>query len=234
MNLSDLASVGDLLGGLAAVGALAFAAVEIPRGRRQRLDDQAQEIAAVGLELKPIIRPLDTDFRGEMGDFVYDITIDNPGRYPISDVIIDLNFPGEAGRVHGTGAIDEACTGMRLVAPVVLSRDRRTWHRRLRVSRATSDIMHTTTARVGFARIDVGRITIDWPSRDEPFNPPSRCGNNSANMGSLSSQPGSTGRHKLPSVMVKPHQTTQELTTTQLRSGPTAAQFTSGTEPPWV
>src|SRR5215210_5504028 len=95
-------TVGDVatwVGSFAAVVALGFAGWQLRSSRRAESAARQAEIQGVAVAWRALIVPRVASSDGS-GTWIYEITMNNPGRLPISNVEIDLTFPMHVSRHH--------------------------------------------------------------------------------------------------------------------------------------
>jgi hypothetical protein len=83
MSASDIAS---WVSALAAAGAFAAAAYQLASLRRDAVASRAAEIQAVAFETDVLVRPEGVDAREGRSRWVYDFSVVNPGRLPVTNV----------------------------------------------------------------------------------------------------------------------------------------------------
>jgi hypothetical protein len=95
--------------------------------------------------------------------WTYEITVDNPGRFPIDHVEIRWVFPCPVRRVHYTGQVDYPCTELGLSTPVLAGGNQRRWTRWLRINFDQAKTLPQTYAEVTFYDIERRQRTNRWP-----------------------------------------------------------------------
>lgn len=149
----------------AAVVAAGAAALQLWRLRTDKLDARAAEIDSVSLQITVLERPTESDRSEGVGRYVYELTIHNPGRLPISNVTATLTFPVAVQRSHYDGSIDDASTTMVLSTPVIAPGGVHSRRRTLLIPTVEGVSLDATTATVDFSAADVGEHRTLWPTQ---------------------------------------------------------------------
>lgn len=157
-------AVAEIVAGLATAGALIAAVIELRGQRVQRLDERVAEISAVSLTLDVVERPQPALNESDLVRYVYRYTAHNPGRYPITDVRVDLTFPADVQRVHYNAERDASTSKMCLTTPAIAPRGSHSWSRTLLVESRFNDEMKRTILRMSFDAPDAGRCVVRTPA----------------------------------------------------------------------
>ncbi len=98
----------------------------------------------------------------------YEFTVYDPGRFPITDVTMQIYFPTPATREHFDGRHDEASHSLDMYAPVVPAQHTKGWHRTILIPHDDHRMLRQTRATVEFTTPDAGRWLNTWPPRNQP------------------------------------------------------------------
>lgn len=156
-------AVAEIVAGLGTAGALVAAVIELRGQRVQQLDQRVAEISAVSLTLDVVERPQPAANEADLVRYVYRYTAHNPGRYPISNVRVNLTFPGDVQRVHYNSERDASASAMQLTTPAIAPRSSHSWSRTLLVQSRLIDEMKETISRMSFDTPDAGRCVVCTP-----------------------------------------------------------------------
>ncbi len=132
----------------AALAALVFGLVsvlQVQRGRREERDFARDGVAAMW-QASEVSGP-DVDGKSTSR---YVFTVVNPGRSPIRDVFVEVDFQIPVSRVRDGQAADPADRRWELVTPVIGGGAERVWERRLEMAWADRERLHEMTAVVHF------------------------------------------------------------------------------------
>lgn len=111
-------------------------------------------------EINP--RPHEVDREGH-AVWKYNFFVDNPGRFPISSIVVRVTFPVNVARVRG-GHVDDPVRTIEMVHPVLGGGQRRHWQRSLKMTYADANgSLHATTATVAFTDSEGKRRQTVWP-----------------------------------------------------------------------
>jgi hypothetical protein len=157
--MSDWAAVASAL--FAAVG-LIFAGRQLLLANRQVRDERRLGADGVVVFWQATGAPAHADEDGTAA-WTYEITVDNPGRFPIDHVEIRWVFPCPVQRVHYTGQADPPSTELRLSTPVLAGGNQRQWTRWLRINFDQTKALPQTYAEVTFQDIERRQRTNRWP-----------------------------------------------------------------------
>ena len=160
--MSDWVAVASAL--LAAVG-LIFAGGQLMLGNQRAREDRRLSIDGVGVSWRSIETPVEAGSDG-YAEWVYEITVDNPGPFPIDHVEICLVFPCQVQRVHYNRDRDDPTDRLPLGAPVLTGRSQRQWRRRLRIKFDGRPSLQETYAVVTFRDIERKPRENRWPREE--------------------------------------------------------------------
>lgn len=138
---------------------------ELRRARKDRWDERTSEIESVAVITKVIHRPIETEADGQLSRWKYKFVVDNPGRLPISNVKISIDFQVEVQRLHYNGSRDEPTRTLDMIAPVVAAHAQHEWLRTVLVSHEDRHLLRDTVATVMFETTDRGKHVNHWPRR---------------------------------------------------------------------
>jgi hypothetical protein len=143
---------------------LCATAWQLERTRRQGVKDRLLETAGVSASWNPPLSPRPSDVGTDgFADWRYQFTVNNPGRFPISSIVLRVDFPVAVQRVRGHD-LDNPAQTIEMVHPVLPGGGRRTWERTLRMKYAdATGGLHGTTASVTFIDADGDAYTTHWP-----------------------------------------------------------------------
>ncbi|WP_337060380.1 hypothetical protein [Kineococcus sp. G2] len=154
----------------AAVLAAGAAAWQLRQLRRDALEARAAEIASVSVATTVIFKPRDAEVREGRADWTYGYTINNPGRLPVSDVDVTIQYGCEVRRRRGR-EYDPPTSTLYLTASVVPPHSSHPSRERiLSVAKEDWSRLSEATITVSFIAPDVGRCTTTWPARDHRTN----------------------------------------------------------------
>lgn len=130
------------------------------------LEARAAEIESVSLATVVETRPRPSEINAVDGraDWVFEYTLHNPGRLPISDVHVAITFPCEVQRRRGDGSIEPPTSTLTYSVALVPPHGSHPARRR-RLSIAASDWgrLKDTTVRLTFRTPDAGICVTEWP-----------------------------------------------------------------------
>lgn len=149
---------------VAAAGGLIFAGRAALLLRNDRAKERRLSLDGVSVEWHPVRRPNDTDVDAAGAAlWTYRFRIDNPGRFPISDVKASIRFALPVERLeHGNyrrGVTDT----LHLHHPVIRGGGHREWERTLEMAYASRHLLQETTAIIRFRDVDGNTHTNLWP-----------------------------------------------------------------------
>jgi hypothetical protein len=152
-----------MISGVAAAIGLLFTGYQVWLLNRQARHDRRVGLEGVAVSWRPRDEPSHVERPDGTSKWVYELTLVNPGRLPIDDVLIRWKFPCEVVRLRRDGIIDSATDTLTLSAPVVVGGGRRTWRRSLLIDYGKKQDLRRTYAEVTFNDIDHRRRTNRWP-----------------------------------------------------------------------
>lgn len=156
--------IWDALGAVAGIAAAGAAAWQLWRLRLDALDARAAEIRGVSVVTVVKHRPWDDAVRDGRADWTYEYTLTNPGRLPISNVEVTMQYPCEVQRRTGKN-LEAPTRQLSFPVPVVAaqsSHPART--RRVSVAQADWDQLRDAKITVSFWTPDAGQCMTTWPS----------------------------------------------------------------------
>ncbi|WP_123914201.1 hypothetical protein [Georgenia muralis] len=149
--------------GGAAVAAL-VAAWQLWNLRKDALDARVAEIVGVAVSTNVVLNPTPDEVVGGIGNWIYEYSITNPGRLPISQVEVSVEFPCAVRRRRWNDELEEPTRTLRLHVPVVPAH---TTHpprtRKLAIDDAFRDDLKDSKITIEFDTPDAGRWTNVWP-----------------------------------------------------------------------
>jgi len=149
---------------IAACG-LAFTAVELRHVRQRRVEDDQLATDGVSVSWNPLSAP-DRASRDGSAVWTYEVVAHNPGRFPISQVEVELTLPLPVRRVHSSGQLGEEGTTLRMVQPVIRGGAERCWKRVLVMDFVIAgDRLEKSEATISFVDVRGRRHTNHWPRR---------------------------------------------------------------------
>jgi hypothetical protein len=155
-------NAAEWISGLATVGALGFTGYQVWLLRKDRARDQEIELQGVAVAWRAKVVPHGPDANNE-GVWIYEITANNPGRLPISNVQVVLTFPMKVSREHYDGHRGEPVHDLHLVAPVILGGRDRSWNRTVVLSYDQRLELPGTTAVVRYQDSTGRARQSTWP-----------------------------------------------------------------------
>lgn len=161
--MTDAIAVSSTL--IAAAG-LGFSGWQLRLIHKDRREERALGIQGVCLSWRAVVAPnkLDVDADG-LADWVYEFTLDNPGRFPISNIVACVEFPAPVSRIRHNGALDPPSPELELEHPVLPGGGSFAWSRRhLRTVFDDSPTRRSIQARVSFQDAEGARHTTRWPA----------------------------------------------------------------------
>lgn len=164
MSAVDVAQIASALG---ALGAVAIAAYEIGGLRRDSVATRAGEIAGVAVATDVVTRPVGPDAGGSTSRWVYQFSVYNPGRFPVTEVQVEIAFSIPVRREHFNGQVDDPAETLEMYVPVIPARGSKTWDRAIRIAHAQHRHLRETRATVAFTAPDSGQWVNTWPPARE-------------------------------------------------------------------
>jgi len=149
---------------LAAAG-LGFTGRQFQLLTRDRQKERDLGINGVCVWWYPRSNPHDDEIQEDgTAHWVYIFTVNNPGRFPISEVVVEVAFTVDVRRVRGR-QIDPPTRMMRLHQPVIAGGNERPWTRTLKINlEAGREHLHETTASVRFIDSEGNEQHTRWPA----------------------------------------------------------------------
>ncbi|AEG43160.1 hypothetical protein [Isoptericola variabilis] len=161
MSIADWISVAAAA--IAGVGVF-FAIREYRHAVRERIDKKRAELDAVAVAWHPRSVPNQPHGDGT-GLWKYEVTVQNPGHFPIRDVVVELQFGLAVQRRHYDGVLDAPRRSLEMEQPVVLPGGSRTWTRNIVLPFEARHQLRNTTADVTFTTSDGTRRTNHMDGR---------------------------------------------------------------------
>ncbi|MEV0134851.1 hypothetical protein AB0H83_41140 [Dactylosporangium sp. NPDC050688] len=149
--------------GMAAAIGLLFTGYQVWLLNRQARHDRRVMLDGVAVSWRPVEAPSRVERADGTSKWLYEIVLVNPGRLPIDDVHVRLQFPCDVLRLRHDGVMDSRTDTLTLSAPVVVGGGERTWRRHLLIDYSKKGDLITTYAEVSFNDIDGRRRTNRWP-----------------------------------------------------------------------
>jgi hypothetical protein len=135
--------------------------------RKDRVEERRLWIEGVSASWHPRIRPNVTDVDvGGRARWLYEFRVDNPGRFPISDVEVAVHFDLLVERIEHGNVSGGVSQELKLYHAVLRGGGHRTWKRRLEMTYAEHHKLDSTVATVTFRDVDGHRHSTRWPSGD--------------------------------------------------------------------
>lgn len=153
----------DALAAVAGAVAAALAAWQLWRIRVEAFDTRAAEIASVAIVTTVVGRPTEASNRAGRGVWVYEFSVHNPGRLPISDVRATITFPCDVQRQHYDGTLEAPTRALHLRTPVIAPGGGHIRRRSLLIDEDNRSRLDSTSAAVTFHTPDGGAHTTHWP-----------------------------------------------------------------------
>jgi len=153
----------DALAAVAGAVAVALAAWQLWRIRADAFDTRAAEIASVAIVTTLVERPTKASNRDGSGVWVYEFSVHNPGRLPISDVSATITFPCAVQREHYDGTLETSARTLHLRTPVIAQGGIHTRRRHLLIAEDNRSCLDSMLAEVTFRTPDAGAHTTHWP-----------------------------------------------------------------------
>lgn len=157
----ELGDVATWTGSLATAVAVAFAAWQLFLLRREQAGQRQMEISGVVVTWTQQERPRAPEPDG-WATWVFEVTVHNPGRMPIRNVEIDVDFPTEVRRLHFDGHLDRPTRTLNLGLPVLAGATTKSWIRTVRMVFAEQQSLRGIVATVSFYAMDGNRYTNSW------------------------------------------------------------------------
>lgn len=163
VSVTDWASTTSVL--IAAAG-LAYTGSQFQLLTKDRKKERGLGVDGVCVSWFPEYNPRPNELlKDGTAIWKYVISVYNPGRFPISQVEIDLHFTVDVRRVRGEH-LDDVTTSIHLTQPVVAGGASRPWNRYLRIDyKEGRRRLHETVATVTFIDFDGREHTNEWPKQ---------------------------------------------------------------------
>jgi|KBSSwiStaDraftv2_1062776.scaffolds.fasta_scaffold03029_9 hypothetical protein len=155
--------VATWVSGVATVGAVVFAGLQVRLVRREQEHERALELRSVTLAWQPT--SVETEGHAdELGraKSVYEFVVHNPGRLAITDISVLVTFPCDVERTHYDGSADGPTRTLVLETPVVAGGSSRSWRRGIRLLVRDREVLRQTTAVLTFLDLDKQRHESHW------------------------------------------------------------------------
>lgn len=144
--------VATWVSGLATSVAVGFAAVQVSLLRRDAYQRQRVELEGVAVSWLAREVPTGPDPDG-YSEALYCVTAHNPGRLPITDVVVAVTVPCDVQRVHYDGSLEAPKRGLRLDTPVIAGGGERLWERRLKIRYDQRALLREMQALIEFSSL---------------------------------------------------------------------------------
>lgn len=162
-EVSTFAAAASAL--VAALG-LWFTGQQLRLQRRQEADDRIVALKGVAVSWRAVSAPHKPEKDGKAA-WRYEITVHNPGRLPIQDIVVTVTFQCDVMRMRYDGSIDEPTGELLMRYPVLAGGDRQTWSRKLWITYDDNTVLKETTAEVVFRDVNGVQRSNHWPVRGE-------------------------------------------------------------------
>jgi len=149
----DVATWVSGLGTMAVVG---FAAVQVLQLRRDEAAKSRVDLDGVAVTWSALDSPVHPDSSGK-SRARYRFTAHNPGRLPITDVVIQFVAPVEMTRVHFDDSCDAPSRVLVLDTPVIAGGSVREWTRGVEVTFAERALLRDAKATIQFVSLLDGK-----------------------------------------------------------------------------
>jgi len=155
--------IAQLVSAVAAFGALVAAGVQIRGLRRDARDGRVGEILGVAVDTDVVHRPVKADQPGGRSMWEYRFSVHNPGRFPITNLDVRIEFTSDQQRMHYDGSLDAPSRLLEMGAPVIPARSTKAWTRRIVIDHSDHKKLRGTVASVAFMTPDAGAWKTKWP-----------------------------------------------------------------------
>ncbi|MPY80263.1 MAG: hypothetical protein GEV04_17745 [Actinophytocola sp.] len=152
------AAVSSLFAGIG----LIFAGWQLRIAHKQHEVERRVAYEGVAVSWLPLEAPAKPDADGT-ALWLYQITVQNPGKLPIQNVAVQVTFPVEVVRIRYDGSRDRPVRTLTMNHPVLGGGESRVWRRRLRIAFAARDKLKETYAHVRFHDVDGEPHSNSWP-----------------------------------------------------------------------
>ena len=162
--MSDLSTTVSVVSAVAAAGGLGFSGWQMRLLLADRQEERRLGVDGVSASWHPKVRPNESD-RDPGGQAVWQFVfrVDNPGRFPISDVNVHVHFDLDVERIEHGGIPTGITRSIDLHHPVLPGGGSPEWSRRLQMNYAERAKLHTMRASVEFLDVDGARHSTTWP-----------------------------------------------------------------------
>ena len=153
----------------AAVAATAFGAVTVRQIKSQTERERRLSLEGVAASWRAPGVPASPEADGT-ATWVYLFEVQNPGRLPITDLRVTVDFALDVQRVHYDGRVDAPTRVLRLDTPVLIGNGVRGWDRSLCMDYdlARTQLRNTKVTVAFLDANDNERVTV-WPKRRAPL-----------------------------------------------------------------
>ncbi len=161
-TIEMISAVSSLVAGVAAAGAVFYAAKQVGAATRDRREQRTREVDGVSVAWLPLEAPDHPDGDG-LASWLYEFRIDNPAGLPIDDVRATVHFPMPVRRIRYSGRVEGETTSLQLTTPVIAAHGHRVWKRRLLLPFDADGTLEKTRAEVTFSTVSGERHVNHWP-----------------------------------------------------------------------
>lgn len=161
----DMTSAMAVISTLIAAAGLGFSGWQLRLIHKEREKDRELGIGGVCLSWQAVIAPnkAEVDNQGN-AVWTYVFRLDNPGRFPISEITARVNFPSAVSRIRHNGVVDDPNLVLKLAHPVLPGGGSLEWaHRRLKMRFDKSPNRPGIRAEVSFLDSEGTPHTTIWP-----------------------------------------------------------------------
>jgi hypothetical protein len=153
----------DALSATATFGAFSAAAYQLRRTRSEARELRQMELNSVAVVTEVVQRPARADRHDGRSTWTYRFSVDNPGRLPIVDVQVQIDFAIPVRRLHYNGVEDEPSITLEMGVPVIASHGNASWERTLTIDHESRQALRDTRGTVTFSLVSGGQRTNRWP-----------------------------------------------------------------------
>jgi len=161
--MNDLVAIASA--SIAAVG-LFFAGWQLLLLNRNATYERRVAYDGVVVSWRPVEAPDHPNHDGA-AEWLYELTVNNPGRLPIDHVVVRWVFPCLVQRVRGSGVLDAPVAELTLGTPVLAGGNSRKWRRRVRIDFGQRGTLPDTFAKIRYMDIDGNEHCNRWPRRTD-------------------------------------------------------------------
>jgi hypothetical protein len=147
--------------GFAGLGLL-FTGWQVRESRLESQDVRRLGIDAVGVSWEPIEAPDHPESDGS-AQWLYEVRANNPGRFPVDNVVVRMHFSMPVVRLRYSGRRGEPTSVLTLRHPVLLGGAERQWKRRIEFDFALRGDLRDTFAEITFRDPKTRTHTNRWP-----------------------------------------------------------------------